>query len=405
MEPARLSNVLQKDDGILLEGWTDSPLSLDKFGRIIDSNRLGSIRGSDHQADHEVNQSATLEGLPTPRIVIRIHIVYEALHEDLLRLAIVHVAKAMMRRERIVCCIHFGSSLPDIGFVRDFVRLIRKCQEKSRRCHFVLSGHFCDTHANEIIELFDYGVNLQFVVGWWPGCPPDMYVSLQSELLRQIAELGYRIPLRCYVHKENVRQIANAIPDGLRANYESGFSLPLICSSPFYVSKHSENPNPPNSEDYLELLVHSFENYRQHDDVMEPIVELTETVVHGGWHGVLDVPTRINLLVKPGAGFGVYLQLPEYAIPWLNARDITSCDIDDLFDDLLDFYKKTFAWDKNGFCNKCPWRHICGGLDYVEERLKSITTPYETVCNHRLFFLQFLTHLKYREHLANPTRP
>lgn len=243
-------------------------------------------------------------------------------------------------------------------------------------------------------------IQLEFAAGWWRDCPPTEYARLKCEVVREISEFGYRLPVLWYVHEQNVNHIPELISESLQANYDSGFKLSMVSSNPYY-NFDPLDPPVPISDAYCDLLIQCFENYRQYDGILEPYAELLEVVLRGGWHSSLNTPPMINLLLRPNVPIGLHLHIPHRAVSWLELSEIKDMSCDAILNNLVKHYQTMFDLRENTFCQRCSWRYVCGGIDANTDQSLLVEKARTAICDHRLFLLQFLTYLRINNSLTS----
>ncbi|HKI35135.1 MAG TPA: hypothetical protein VKA46_24980 [Gemmataceae bacterium] len=145
----------------------------------------------------------------------------------------------------------------------------------------------------------------------------------------------------------------------------------------------------PDSPEYRRLLADVFHSLTYYDDVFYPVNELAELVGQGGWHGEHHVPARINLLVTPGRGVGMFRLIPAFARSWIGWEQLETHFADQsVVPAIFKQHQHSFAWDTNLFCGRCSWRFLCGGTDGWDGPSDSDSVTLRTTCEYRPDFLE-----------------
>lgn len=295
--------------------------------------------------------------------------------------------------------IHFSRPAEQwVPFLRWLYAAVGRC--KTLRDHVILYGPFnlLDETVQEVF--FGLGVRLGFVVGWWSGSDPRDANRIRSEVLRELAQYGFRIPVVCYVHADNIGLAQSLIEESLALNEHSGFSLPLVFHHPHYSFMDGQ-PELPEPADYCRLLKQIYQEIPYYDDVFFPVNELAWLVGHGGWCPESGVPAIVNLLTKPGKGVGFFRQIPAFARSWVGWIELRNVAGESVVSWLLDRHQSAFRWETNPFCKRCCWRYVCGGVDAWDVCSESAVSVLETACAYRKEFLEVFAHDKARLLLAD----
>lgn len=62
--------------------------------------------------------------------------------------------------------------------------------------------------------------------------------------LDDAAQYGFVVPIKWYVTKSNISEIHDAIPNGLHANYNGGFSVAPLLTSPYCTVNEAKSAAP-----------------------------------------------------------------------------------------------------------------------------------------------------------------
>jgi hypothetical protein len=256
-----------------------------------------------------------------------------------------------------------------------------------------LRGPFEQTDDTVREGLFGIGVRPEFVTGWWDGCGPESADRLSADALRSLARFGLRTPLVCYVHGGNVGRVRSLIEEGLELNEYSGFSLPLVFYHPHYRFA-PDQPAPPDPVTYRELLAEAYADFPCYDELFSPVNELAHFIGSGGWVPRREVPSRINLIATPTGGVGLFRLIPAHARGRVGWEELGRVDPTSLATWFLERHGRTFPWEANPFCGRCPWRYVCGGADGWDGLAESAAEALRTACEHRKAFLELFAREK-----------
>ena len=207
---------------------------------------------------------------------------------------------------------------------------------------------------------------------------------------------GFYVPIVWYVHAGNVDKMRESLLRSLARNYNAGFALPLISSSPFYEFSESQ-PALPSADDYATLLRDAYLTYPYYDLAFSPMREIAEAATNGNWDTQASVSARCQVLISRGAAAAVFHHVPALARKWLNLDEINRLSADTICASLLDFRRRELAVALNPYCGGCRWRYVCGGMDVsteLEHAERLYGRYFEANCYARMLFLEMFIRLR-----------
>lgn len=246
-----------------------------------------------------------------------------------------------------------------------------------------VTGSFGPVSEDEMELLFALGVGITFEAGcsWLHGG-----VDLDLEVLRVFATFGFRVPVAWHVHESNIAEIEDKLDGVLASSCCSGFSLPLVSTSPFYRFDEGFPPLP-DAAQYCQLLVRSYKRYPHYDDFFFPVNELALLIGNGGRHDGFDAPSFVRVLVGGDGQIGLYRQTPALASAWSNVSEVVRCREDELRHSFWRLVSGEWPWANHSYCRECVWRRICGGLEPpVCDDMA--TREVDSMCWYRKLFLE-----------------
>jgi hypothetical protein len=381
------------------------PLSAEEATRIL--SRFGNVACDVRCADpnDEERVIAEIGSLllkaqeiePAPLLRVFITVVYEALAQKDIRPALVALAEFLGTHTKTRIVIHAGQPSIDWPGIRDFAKQLRETLARPRDVDIQLMGPFAEYAESELEDLFNLGVRIQFAAGWTNGCPPDQFLMVDTKTLRAFSEFGFRTAVHWYAQANNIADFHECIPDILVANYNSGFALPLASENPYYKFGPGY-PGLPAAVDYCRLLVLDYQKHPYFDDVLSPLSLLALLVKTGGWHPSLNISTVVQFVVNREGAIGVYRTSPALAMPWMSLSELLAKQPDVLKSSFLELVHENWAWENVPYCQKCRWKHICGGLGAPAESGLS-TRVLDTMCEHRKLFLEHFAKARSGDHV------
>ena len=389
-----LAGVVSQAGGICLDDETGL-LVADRFGRSmlrVDSRSYSveTIR------DFLTNANSSPQAAPRSLVI---HLVDELFDHAELREAAARVAASAVREGLVEVRLHLLSTNRDWSQLIDwFAALRNSCLPNAQRGMLTIDCPFSELDDHVMESLFRLGTHCRYMSGWWPGCDARAHLRITENGLERLAAFGFYVPLVWYVHAENVGGLRDAIQRGLVKNYNAGFSLPLISSSPFYGFDDCM-PGLPDPDEYATLLADVYASYPHYDLAFAPIRELAELVANGGWDTSRQSPVRSQVLLRPKSPAVVFRQIPGLGRMWLWPPEIAALSEDDVRDKLAEFQREEFALSRNPVCGGCQWVHLCGGMDVVKRGRSSGEPPselFDANCYYRMVFLEMFLRLRLR---------
>lgn len=224
------------------------------------------------------------------------------------------------------------------------------------RCTAEFLGPLPNLDEDDVAHLISRGVSVRQTAGWPLNNVPDL------DRISQVSELGLRVPVVWYVHRENIAQVLESANTMLFTNYNAGVAFEPICAHPQFTLDAIDFV--PSAEDYSEMLIDAYKQFRHYDDVFEPLRSLIRNLQYGGWNRELGhgLPIRIRI---DGSG-----ELYEYRqLPWRS-----STDVEVPHDAGLQLAEP---------CHACRWKATCGGCEQTDPQL------FDLICEYRMLYLEF----------------
>ena len=256
---------------------------------------------------------------------------------------------------RFICVIlHFDSPPASWKLVLSpFVSALAKPMQ-TRMLNISLSGAFSKSPQEEMEFLFTHNFNLRHVG------QSIQNVAKDQDVLFHFADFGFRIPIIWYIDSSNIEHIGKrVIEDCLYYNYNSGFGLPSIQTSPFF-SPDNLCGLPPYS-DYVGLLADVYKNYPYYDDVLLPVNHIANLCTNNGYSRYHNCTRNISLLVDSSQGLSLFGHSPFLATRWLSWESFGALAKGDMFLRLIQDYSHYQDNCRAEKCNECKWKHVCGG--------------------------------------------
>jgi len=227
-----------------------------------------------------------------------------------------------------------------------------------RRCTVNLIGAIPELTEDEIEGLLRFGTRVTYAVGW----PKGRQVNIDA--IRRMSEIGLRIPVLFFVHRENIDTAIDDASQLLDVTYHAGVGFEPLCSHPLFNLDFYDLL--PSGAHYAQFLTNAYRRFTHYDDVFEPIASLVDRLRNGGWCPVENDQLPIRYLVREDGSLHEFRQLPLEARPVVAVQPTAarSASIKDT-------------------CISCRWRPICGGCD------NSSLAVFDLVCYYRMLFLEF----------------
>lgn len=241
----------------------------------------------------------------------------------------------------------------------DLVGGLNRFAGDSGRCAVNLNGAIPELDDDEIGTLIRRGASVTYTAGW----PNNQAVD--TDAIRRMSDLGLRIPVAYYVHRDNLGSVIADAERLLDITYHSGVSFLPACAHPLFRPEwESQLPDP---DDYCELLVEAYSRFPHYDDVFEPIASLVDRLSNGGWDSVGDHDLPARYRIDSDGTINEFRQLPWQAVPVAAKMPVGGRRLATLSDP----------------CQSCRWLRACGGCDISTE------ATFAVICNHRMLFLEF----------------
>src|SRR5665213_2254809 len=328
-----------------------------------------ALNGSAHEEQiSEVESFLLNAGDPNSNrqsaIKLSIHVVHEAVGLEGAARALAALVKFLETNASARITIHSNQSVFDYAPILSLAKSLRENFNLQKEVGIQLVAPFGEYREAEMESLFNLGVRLKYVSGWIQGCSVDQIPAIDTGVLRNLSEFGFRVPIEWYVHENNIQIFETKIQNLLIANFSAGFSLPLISQNPYYRFE-PDFPNLPDALAYCQLLLQTYKEYPYYDDVFHPLNVLALLVKEGGWVPRLNIPAAINFILDETGHIGVFRQSPALNHRWSSISEMAATPLDELRNRFLQFASDAWKWENVPYCRECCWRHICGGLDPV----------------------------------------
>lgn len=346
-----LARWAQRLPAISLEGELGDWLIADKFGRKF--CRIPDVLDTvtQERVERFVHEANALPRAPQLRITLNITDVALRDHQgrstalvltrDLLSLGLFHV--------RIHLTNSIDSYVPDL---LAFLLALTDIKADGRRRTVSIESPSLLASEETRHSLFARGIRLMAVVSDEHIVNPNGIPGLDDA-----AQYGFVVPIKWYVTKSNISEIHDAIPNGLHANYNGGFSVAPLLTSP-YCTVNEAKSAAPSADEYVALLTRLYQEFEQYDWSFSPVRELAELVLHGGWNVIRGVPTEVNLLVSDA--LYAFRHVPALALKVATFGEVEAMQPQERMDRLLGFYRSQFDAVTNERCQACSWRFLCG---------------------------------------------
>jgi len=391
----QLTEVLREHAGIWLERAGRPPVILDRYARHCFRLPQDCQPDVAEGADDTLTQvaaffAASPEAPSQPRRRYAVHLLREHLASRELADGLGTLVRAMPPGCVLRVVLHVNDPEQDWSEVLRWAAEVRKnaFSQKFKAWIEVLGRPAAlDEPVKEAI--FQRAIQLGYTAGWWQGCSPAQYTEFDGQVVRDLAEFGFRIPVIWCAHDGNVRDLMGPIEAALDANLHSGFAVPAVWQNPYYSDEKGEPDLAEQGEAYLRLLADVYRRYPHTDDALAPIAELAELAHCGGWHTADQVATHWNLLARPDSVFAVYRQIPALARPWKACDQVAAMDPAEVHSDLMQFCRREFSPDALPRCAGCQWRYVCGGTDPADpDPTDPNASRLELLCEYRRLFLE-----------------
>jgi hypothetical protein len=225
------------------------------------------------------------------------------------------------------------------------------------RCSVEFVGPLPDLDEEDVAHLIARGASVMQSAGWPIGAEPDL------ERIQRICELGLRVPVVWYVHRDNIGGLAAAADEILQAAYHSGVAFEPVCAHPQFTENDLEYV--PAVDDYIDFLVEAYRRFRHFDDVFEPLRSLVHILRQGGWDPQAGRALPVRIRIDEGGDCREFRQLP-----WSRAPHRPE-------------WQPEGAAAVSEICGSCRWLPICGGCEAASPDV------FELVCEYRMLYLEF----------------
>lgn len=325
-----------------------------------------------------------------PTVTVQIDAQFDLLLQDHIRRCIYILSELFKSNTRLSVTFHFRRPPEDWSETTTSIERLREALQNNRQFTIRLSGPFDELDDQNLESMFRLGVQLRYVTGF---ANPDTHadsIVVNKAAITKITEFGFQVPMAFYVSRENIERIEESITEWLSVSHYGGFSIPLISNHPSYTFSKFDPPLP-NAREYCQLLVRLYKKFSHFDMTLAPISELAFLAKRGGQNRALDLPTILPIHLNSAGTVGFYRQSPSQSIPWKTANEIAKLDqtaLPALRQELRQFIKVVFDWERNSYCRECRWRGMCGGLDHFRKSNPLSGDVYDVMCNHRMLFLE-----------------
>lgn len=375
---------------VLADPQPDTWRILERTGRIacvVDSRAASGEAGCRSVLERLRN---TLVGFPQPErqapFRLHVHVRGEALTFPTLTRALVVLSNFVDPLAQTYVTLHLGTGFSDWDLVHSVVSGIREGTQPSQVMGFRVSAPFDSIADLDLEPLFDLGVRVRFAAGWLPGCARGEVCSVHPQALRRLSEFGFRTCVEWYTHANNVQAFEEVIPELLRSNFHSGFSLPLASRHPGYRFG-PQDPPLPDAIEYCRLLTKAYRAYPYYDDAFFPLNALALLVNQGAWQPRLNLPSTVQILLDETDRVGVFRQAPALSRRWTTLTELTRTPQQELLEELRSLLPGPDQRQWHPYCADCSWRNICLGLDESDGPAPD-RKILDVFCGHRKLFLE-----------------
>lgn len=320
---------------------------------------------------------------------LSLHVVHEAVDLDGIDSVLATVATILGSDAAARIVIYSNQRTFDYTPIIRLVKSLRNNVSVPKEVGILLVAPFGEYRGSEMETLFNLGVRLKYAAGW---ISKDLVPSVETDVLCDLSELGFCVPIEWYVCKHNIKKFESEIQYLLGANYSGGFSLPLVSRNPYYRFA-SGFPALPNELAYCRLLTRTYERYPHCDEMFYPLNALALLVKQGGWHSRLHIPATMDLLLDEKGHIGVFRQSPALKQHWMDVSRVATTSVDNLRNHFLQFANETRNWKSIPYCRDCCWRNICGGHD-LHSRNYACCDVLHTMCGYRKLFLEHFASIR-----------
>ena len=184
-----------------------------------------------------------------PPIWLRVNVVSEAFGLDDVWHALGVLAEFLKPHAGVQLVLHFANPPEEWGSILSNVKLLRETLRQPNDLTIQATGPFSAITDSEMESLFGFGVYVIFQAGCSWHYKSDRCFDVDMSALRRFSTFGFRTPVTLHVHENNIGEIESSLPNVLRSNCYSGFSLPLVSCSPYY--RFSDGcPSLPDAKEY-----------------------------------------------------------------------------------------------------------------------------------------------------------
>jgi radical SAM protein with 4Fe4S-binding SPASM domain len=245
-----------------------------------------------------------------------------------------------------------------------------------------LAGAFDKITKTDEIFLFSHDIKLIYC-----QYPPDIE-PCHLDIVKELCEFGFRVPVLLFVTKENISLLKNSFDYWMDLNYNSGFGLPLLWDSPFFLDETETSYSLPVTRDYISLLIDVFRNYSSYDETLFPLSSFAARCFYGNWNdnGLYSVPRYLQLSISPDSGLFLCGQNFHQKRLWKNWEQFSLIKPEKVTDELLNFCAESFSASIHPICKQCHWKKLCGGQFQLDSYEKQSNLVF--VCEVSRFFLR-----------------
>lgn len=241
----------------------------------------------------------------------------------------------------------------------DLIQGLEKLAGPNGRCTVRFFGQAPELSEEDLSTLLRRGASLTHTCGW----PVDKSQPGLDHVTR-LSELGLRIPVTIYVHKDNLSGLIEFAHKCLQSNYNAGVAFEPACAHPaFTLSDASQLPD---AREFSELLVDAYEVFRHYDEVFEPIVSLVRNLQLGGWDPLSENDLPVRFRIDETGTVQRFRQLP-----WSSGDPAFAGSVGEEPVPLSET------------CNSCRWKEVCGGCEKTDDNI------FDLICNYRMLFLEY----------------
>ena len=388
MSTPTLTDIVRAHEGVLVDYQQDGLLLLDRSGqylKYLPPDAEASQREDALQFLSEVTVRTRLQkgqnnGSPQSGefLGITVNLTLDSISDERECEGTALLVRGLAEKQRVHVVVYFRE--PPVKWETALEEFFAGLNDllACERVDLLIVGPFVKMEESSKQSLMDHNVRLLFMHSPIAGGARESEAA--REVIYDIADFGFRVPVAWQIHAENVRTVRATIDEEMYANYTSGFALPLILYSPFYECIQ-DTYRLPQTQDYLELLADVYKSYPFYDDVLFPLSALATGAYRGGVCNTQQTAKSIQLLVQPGGDVRVFGHIPAVGAMWTSISKLRALEQTQIYDEFIRCCTNLRLQCLSSTCQQCQWNNLCGG-EYTAESMQ----PYSVHCAVSGFF-------------------